>query len=98
MTYINPNFQVKSYSIEDKRAAEWVAYLFERLIESGIDEDAHWRVPESFVSDFSKEEIYVNKPSNDSLKKVNIELVMQYLSPVLKEKLLKVVKDFENKQ
>lgn len=95
MTYLGQNLQVKTYSIQEKRVAEWAAHLFERLIESGIDEDEHWRVPESFVSDFSKDEVYVEKPSNEELKKANIELLMQHLSPIIKQKLLEVAEDFE---
>lgn len=67
--------------LKDKQNAEWVSYLFGELIDSGIDEDAHWRVSESYIADFGSEQVIVDKPSIEELKNIDMDLVIQYLKP-----------------
>lgn len=81
-------------NVKDKQNAEWVSYLFGELIDSGIDEDAHWRVSESYIADFGSEQVIVEKPSIKELKNIDMDLVIQYLKPNLKIYLQKVLEDY----
>lgn len=86
--------KLEQVTSKDKQNAEWVSYLFGELIDSGIDEDAHWRVFESYISDFSSEQVIVDKPSIEELKNIDMDLVIQYLKPSLKIYLQKVIEDY----
>lgn len=88
--------KLEQVTSKDKQNAEWVSYLFGELIDSGIDEDAHWRVSESYIADFGGEQVIVDKPSIEELKNIDMDLVIQYLKPSLKIYLQKVLKDYIN--
>jgi hypothetical protein len=80
----------QNLKIKDSNDEKWVAYLFERLIDEAICHDAHFRVPESFIEDFSSKSIITEKPSLENLSKVDLDIVCQQLKPVLQKFLLKI--------
>lgn len=80
----------QNLKIKDSNDEKWVAYLFERLIDEAISHDAHFRVPESFIEDFSSKSIITEKPSLENLSKVDLDIVCQQLKPVLQKFLLKI--------
>lgn len=80
---------------KENDVANWAFYLIKHLINSGIENHAHWKVPESYINDFIEYKVYVSKPSNEELKEVNIDLLMEKLKPFIKSSILKVVSEFE---
>lgn len=86
---MNQNLNIKDYNDEN-----WVTYLFEKLIDEAISHDAHFRVPESFIEDFSSKSIITEKPSLENLSKVDLDIVCQQLKPLLERFLLKIKEDY----
>lgn len=85
----------QNLKIKDSNDEKWVVYLFERLIDEAISHDAHFRVPESFIEDFSSKSIITEKPSLEKLSQVDLDLVYQKLKPTLKKFLIKITEDFQ---
>lgn len=81
--------------VDDVDVANWAFYLIKHLINSGIENHAHWKVPESYINDFIEYKVFVSKPSNENLKEVKIDLLMEKLKPFIKSSILKVVSEFE---
>lgn len=84
----------QNLNIKDCNDENWVTYLFERLIDEAISHDAHFRVPESFIEDFSSKSIITEKPSLENLSKVDLDIVCQQLKPLLERFLLKIKEDY----
>ena len=89
MRHMNQNMETI-----DNNDENWVTYLFERLIYEAISHDAHFRVPESFIEDFSSKSIITEKPSLENLSKVDLDIVCQQLKPILQKFLLKIKEDY----
>lgn len=87
---MNQNMEIINNNDEN-----WVVYLFEQLISEAISHDAHFRVPESFIEDFSSKSIITEKPSLENLSQVDLDLVYQKLKPTLQKFLIKIVEDFQ---
>lgn len=81
-------------SLKEMNDIKWVTLLIQRLIESGIDEDEHWIVPENFILD-SNINNFVSKPSNNDIKNINIDLILNELKPYIKNVIEKIVNDYE---
>lgn len=87
----------QNLKIKDSNDEKWVAYLFERLIDEAICHDAHFRVPESFIEDFSSKSIITEKPTLEDLSKVDLDIVCQQLKPILQKFLVKIQEDYAKK-
>lgn len=87
---MNQNLKIKDCNDEN-----WVAYLFQRLIDEAISSDAHFRVPESFIEDFSSKSILTDKPEN--ITTVDLDIVYQQLKPILQKFLVKIQEDYAKK-
>lgn len=83
----------QNLKIQDCNDENWITYLFERLIDEAISHDAHFRVPENIICEFSSPCVYVSKPTLEDIDNINMDLVLEKLKPSLQETLKKIKKD-----
>jgi hypothetical protein len=83
----------------ERDVAKWIAALLDELVRSGMDEDAHhrYRCTNSVDDQDNPSGLFkwINPPTYDEIKSIEMEGVLRYLMPLIRFRLEQVAEDYE---